>query len=133
MAEIAERDTNQNETKGKKKAYLLRHTSLGRKHNAGVIRQHVQPVLQPQKLLSRRLDGRQVGQVELQELDAAAAVGVGLLDRVDGLAGLVGAAAGDVDGGICGVQNLDQLEADARVAAGDDVDLCEWLVMAGLM
>lgn len=106
----------------KKTTYFFRHAALRREHDARIVRQHVQPLLLGHELVGALLDARQVREVQLQELDTAA-VRLGLLHGVDGLGGLIGAAAGDVDGRVGGVQQLDQLEADARVAARDDVDL----------
>lgn len=119
LAIVEQRDISEQNT------YLLRLAPLRREHHARIVRQHVQPLLPGGELVGAFLDRGQVRQVQLQELDApsGAPLGMRVLDGLDGLVGLVGAAACNVDGRVGGVQDLDQLEADARVAACHDVDL----------
>lgn len=101
---------------GGKNTNLLRLAPLRREHDAGVVRQHVQPLLLGQKLIGTLLDTSQMGEVQLQKLDPplAASIRIGsFLDRFDCGVGLFGAATGDVDGCVLGVQDFHQLQANA--------------------
>ena len=95
----------------------------GERTNTGIIDEHVEALLPRRESLDGGLDGGQVGQVELQKLELAAAVGGCLLDYRDGALGLGLGASGDADGRIVGVEDLAQLETHAGVTTRHEEDL----------
>lgn len=73
--------------------------------------------------MGRSLDGGQVVELKLEEVQLSGGLGVGLLDLGNGLETAVLATGRDVDGGIALVEDVGELLADTAVAAGDDEDL----------
>lgn len=73
---------------------------IGRQHHAGVVEEHVEPVLPRQEVLGRGPDGAQVGQVDDDAGEAAGAGGELLLYALDGGLDLALGPGGDVDGAV---------------------------------
>ena len=67
-------------------------------------------------------DGGEVGEVEVEEFQAAVGGGVEFLEFLDGELGFVPRAAGDIDGAVLLVEDLAELFADAGVASCYDED-----------
>lgn len=60
-------------------------------------------------------DGGEVAEVELEEVDLAGGVWVEGVEFVDGAGGFAGGAAGDPDGGVVGVEEGGDFEAEAGI------------------
>lgn len=103
---------------------LLRGTPLRRRHDSGVEHQAVEPGLLLLEGRGGGGDGFEVGQVQLESLEAARGGGCweGGPDGGNGGGDFGAVTGGEVDGGRAGVEHLGELEADARGGAGDDVD-----------
>lgn len=79
-------------------------------------------------MLNGGLDSSQVGEIKIQEFNAAGAVGVGGLELLDSGEGFGFGAAGEVERGVFGEEEAGKMDADAGVATCYDVDLHRVLV-----
>lgn len=70
------------------------------------VRQDIQPLLAGHEVFGGLLDGGEVRQVDVQELQAAVGVGVRFLDLLNGGICFALGAAGNVDGAIVLVEDL---------------------------
>nr|POE94673.1 hypothetical protein CFP56_16910 [Quercus suber] len=102
------------------------------RHDAGVVGEDIEALLPAEELVGGGADGGQVGEIELEVLEAAVGGGVEGAQGLDGGGALVRTAAGEVDGAVLGVEELGELEADAGVAAGDDEDAAGLVRQLGL-
>jgi hypothetical protein len=102
---------------------LLGLGARGGRHDAGIVPDDVEARLLGEESLGRGLDGGQVVEDELEELEGAGGLGVVLLDLSNGLCAALLAASGNVNSCIVAVKNVDKLLADATVSASDDEDL----------
>ncbi len=84
--------------------YLSALAPSRRNHDPGVVGQHMQLLLSREEIVHGRLDGREVREIELQELKTAGRLGMGGFDLVNRFYALLLAASGDVDGAIAAVQ-----------------------------
>lgn len=75
--------------------------------------QDIESLLAVHEVLDRFLDGRQISQIDVQELQAAVGVWVSLLDFLNGRVGFALRASGYVYGAIVLVEDLAQLLANA--------------------
>jgi hypothetical protein len=75
--------------------------------------QDIKTLLAVRKVLDRLLDGRQISQVNVQELQAAIGVWVSLLDLLNSRVGFTLRASSYVDSAVVLVEDLTQLFANA--------------------
>ena len=94
---------------------LLRETrvALGHTHDSCIVPKDIESALLGEERLCAGFDGGQVGQVELQELEPSLGVGMSRLDGLDRVQPDLLAAAGNVHGCVCGVEDLGELVAYA--------------------
>jgi len=92
--------------------------SQRKRHHAGVVAQRIQARVTLAELFGEVAHAGQAGQVEGQHLHLG--VGVRRLQPVHGVAGLLRVAAGEHELGAAAGEGARRLEADARVASGDD-------------
>lgn len=89
--------------------YCLSHMSAKKVVMQGLTRQDIQPLLPTQEILRAPLHGRQVREIDLQELQPAVGLRMSGSDLFNGRFGLLRRAAGNVDGAVALVEDLAQL------------------------
>lgn len=96
-----------------------------RYHDTCIVPQHVQTSLFAEKFFGRALDGRKVGEVEVEKDEFTFAVRMLLLDTLNGRGRFFFGPCCNVDLGMVLVENGAQLLADARRRTGYDEDLSD--------
>lgn len=96
---------------------------LGRGHHAGVVEQDMELAFFGQEGFHRSLDGGEVGEIEADEGQRACRFGVSLFYTLDGSIRFLLGSRGHINPGILGVEDGDELFANARVGPGNEHDL----------
>ena len=101
---------------------LGRQTARRGCHDACIVGQDIKPAFSPRKVLDGCFDGREVGKVELEELQAPSTIRELLLDPTDCGVGFSFAASGEIDSTVTLIQDLAELTTTANVAASNYED-----------